>query len=28
MLHAGGTTINGEKSELLPFGPTKPDDHY
>ncbi len=28
MLHAGGTTINGEKSQLLPFGPTKPDDHY
>ncbi len=29
MIHAGGTTINGEKSELLPaFGPAKPDDHY
>ncbi len=29
MIHAGGTTINGEKSELLPlWGPAKPDDHY
>jgi hypothetical protein len=29
MLHAGGTTINGETSQLLPaFGPSKPDDHY
>jgi aryl-alcohol dehydrogenase-like predicted oxidoreductase len=30
MFHAGGTTINGEKSELLPLfgGPTKPDDYY
>jgi aryl-alcohol dehydrogenase-like predicted oxidoreductase len=30
MLHAGGTTINGEKSELLTLfgGPTKPGDHY
>jgi aryl-alcohol dehydrogenase-like predicted oxidoreductase len=30
MIHAGGTTINGEKSELLPLfgGPTKPGDHY
>ena len=30
MLHAGGTTINGEKSSLLTEfgGPTKPDDHY
>jgi aryl-alcohol dehydrogenase-like predicted oxidoreductase len=28
MVHAGGTTINGEQSQLLPFGPTKPDDHY
>jgi aryl-alcohol dehydrogenase-like predicted oxidoreductase len=29
MLHAGGTTINGEKSQLLTaFGPSKPDDHY
>ena len=29
MLHTGGTTLNGEKSQLLPsFGPAKPDDHY
>ena len=30
MLHAGGTTINGEKSPLIPelFGPNKPDDNY
>ncbi len=29
MIHAGGTTINGEKSEMLPlFGTTKRDDHY
>jgi aryl-alcohol dehydrogenase-like predicted oxidoreductase len=29
MLHAGGTTINGEKSALLPeWGPSKQDDHY
>jgi aryl-alcohol dehydrogenase-like predicted oxidoreductase len=28
MIHAGGTTINGEKSELSPFGVTKSDDHY
>jgi len=29
MAHAGGTTINGQRSQLLPaFGPTKPDDHY
>jgi aryl-alcohol dehydrogenase-like predicted oxidoreductase len=28
-LHAGGTTINGEKAPLLPeFGPAKRDDHY
>jgi diketogulonate reductase-like aldo/keto reductase len=30
MFHAGGTTINGETSQLLPAfgGPTKPGDHY
>lgn len=29
MMHAGGTTINGEKSELLPaWGVAKPGDHY
>ncbi|HXN81503.1 MAG TPA: aldo/keto reductase [Myxococcales bacterium] len=30
MLYAGGTTINGEKPQTMPyaFGPTKPDDHY
>jgi aryl-alcohol dehydrogenase-like predicted oxidoreductase len=28
MLHAGGTTINGEKSQPSPFGPTKAGDHY
>ncbi|HWE27444.1 MAG TPA: aldo/keto reductase, partial [Polyangia bacterium] len=29
MIHAGGTTINGEKSEMIPeFGTTKPGDHY
>jgi aryl-alcohol dehydrogenase-like predicted oxidoreductase len=28
MLHAGGTTINGVPSEILPFGPTKAGDHY
>jgi aryl-alcohol dehydrogenase-like predicted oxidoreductase len=27
-LHAGGTTINGQPSQLLPFGPTKAGDHY
>src|SRR5260370_39239778 len=28
-IQAGGTTINGEKSELLPaFGTAKPGDHY
>jgi hypothetical protein len=29
-MHAGGTTINGEKSPLPPefFAPTKRDDHY
>jgi len=27
MIHAGGTTINGEPSQLLPFGPTKKGDH-
>ena len=27
-LHAGGTTINGVPSTLLPFGPTKKGDHY
>ena len=28
MLHAGGTTINGRPSELIPFGVTKKGDHY
>ena len=28
MLHAGGTTINGLTSQLLPFGVTKKGDHY
>jgi aryl-alcohol dehydrogenase-like predicted oxidoreductase len=30
LMHAGGTTINGEKSPLPPefFAPTKRDDHY
>lgn len=28
MLHTGGTTINGQPSELLPFGVTKKGDHY
>jgi hypothetical protein len=30
LLHAGGTTINGEKSPLLPefFAPSKADDQY
>src|SRR6202171_5193747 len=30
MLYAGGTTINGEKPQTMPYacGPTKPDDHY
>jgi hypothetical protein len=28
MIHAGGTTINGQPSQLLPFGVTKKDDHY
>jgi aryl-alcohol dehydrogenase-like predicted oxidoreductase len=28
MLHAGGTTINGEPSQVSPFGPLKADDHY
>ncbi|HEX4336148.1 MAG TPA: aldo/keto reductase [Polyangiaceae bacterium] len=28
MLHAGGTTINGQPSELIPFGVTKKGDHY
>ena len=29
MIHAGGTTINGEKSQMIPeFGTTKPGDHY
>jgi aryl-alcohol dehydrogenase-like predicted oxidoreductase len=27
-IHAGGTTINGERSEVSPFGVTKPGDHY
>jgi aryl-alcohol dehydrogenase-like predicted oxidoreductase len=27
-LHAGGTTVNGEPSQLHPFGPTKKGDHY
>ncbi len=28
MLHAGGTTINGQPSALLPFGVTQKGDHY
>jgi diketogulonate reductase-like aldo/keto reductase len=29
MIHAGGTTINGEKSDMIPlFGTTKRGDHY
>ncbi|HWL89602.1 MAG TPA: aldo/keto reductase, partial [Polyangiaceae bacterium] len=28
LIHAGGTTINGEPSQLLPFGPTQKGDHY
>jgi aryl-alcohol dehydrogenase-like predicted oxidoreductase len=28
MLHAGGTTINGQPSQLTPFGVTKKGDHY
>ena len=28
MLHAGGTTINGRPSQLIPFGVTKKGDHY
>ena len=28
MIHAGGTTINGLPSQLLPFGVTKKGDHY
>jgi aryl-alcohol dehydrogenase-like predicted oxidoreductase len=28
MLHAGGTTINGQPSQLIPFGVTKKGDHY
>ena len=28
MIQAGGTTINGEPSQLSPFGVTKPGDHY
>jgi hypothetical protein len=30
LVHAGGATINGEKSPLPPefFAPTKRDDHY
>lgn len=28
MIHAGGTTINGQPSQLLPFGVTKKGDHY
>jgi aryl-alcohol dehydrogenase-like predicted oxidoreductase len=28
MIHAGGTTINGEASSLTPFGVTKAGDHY
>ncbi len=27
-LHGGGTTINGEPSQLVPFGVTKKGDHY
>jgi aryl-alcohol dehydrogenase-like predicted oxidoreductase len=28
MIHAGGTTINGRPSQLIPFGVTKKGDHY
>ena len=28
MLQAGGTTINGQPSQLIPFGVTKKGDHY
>ncbi len=28
MIHAGGTTINGETAQLLPFGVTQKGDHY
>ena len=28
MIHAGGTTINGQPSQLIPFGVTKKGDHY
>jgi len=28
MIHAGGTTINGQPAALLPFGTTKKGDHY
>ncbi len=28
MIHAGGTTINGQPSALIPFGVTKKGDHY
>jgi len=28
LLHAGGTTINGEPSQLFPFGPAHKGDHY
>ena len=28
MIHAGGTTINGLSSQLIPFGVTKKGDHY
>jgi aryl-alcohol dehydrogenase-like predicted oxidoreductase len=28
MIHAGGTTINGQTSQLIPFGVTKKGDHY
>ena len=28
MIQAGGTTINGEPSQLSPFGVTKKGDHY
>jgi aryl-alcohol dehydrogenase-like predicted oxidoreductase len=27
-IHTGGTTINGQPSQLLPFGPTQKGDHY
>jgi aryl-alcohol dehydrogenase-like predicted oxidoreductase len=28
MIHAGGTTINGQPAPLIPFGVTKKGDHY